>query len=206
MNKKRVFNVGVVTMLIIAAILGMGYVAVISGAVFSLMPNPPKPEIAYGEFPFRLTYELNGEIITVEDMAICEFDGYGERSTAGQSRKWKTYLKSRVAGLIPTNEKGRETGFAWITLLDLRNDDVFDDFGHKVLELYFFGGNGHYYMGDDLGNHDRDAQGFNYVSYHYQNADGTTGGSSYKPDVAFERFGIKLISWEPSSPIVNTFK
>ena len=42
-----------------------------------LSPDPPMPEITYGEFPFRLVYELNGEQIVIEDIIICEFDGFG---------------------------------------------------------------------------------------------------------------------------------
>lgn len=61
-----------------------------------LMPNPPKPTVCYEEFPFTLTYELNGEVKTIKDAAICEFDGYHKRTEAGQSRKWITYLKSEM--------------------------------------------------------------------------------------------------------------
>ncbi len=33
-------------------------------------PNPPKPEITHGEFPFELVYEIDGEIITVKDTYV----------------------------------------------------------------------------------------------------------------------------------------
>jgi hypothetical protein len=60
------------------------------GALFS--PNPPLPEIRYGEFPFRLEYEINGERFIMEDTVVCEFDGIGVDGGRGKYLKWKTYL------------------------------------------------------------------------------------------------------------------
>ena len=37
-------------------------------------PAPPAPEITYGEFPFRLEYEIEGERFVIEDTLIAEFD------------------------------------------------------------------------------------------------------------------------------------
>jgi len=36
---------------------------------------PPEPEITYGEFPFRLEYEIDGERFVIEDVVIVEFMG-----------------------------------------------------------------------------------------------------------------------------------
>ena len=171
--------------------------------VLPYMLRPPKPKIKNGEFPFRLTYELNGETITITDTAICEFDGYGELTEAGQYREWKTHLKSENDKLILKENK---TDIVWITLLDISETNERDDFGNKILELYFFGGNGHYYMGDELGGHARSVQGFNYISYRYQNDEGKIGHSSLTTDEAFEKYRIRLISWEISEPIQNTFR
>ncbi|MDP4118427.1 MAG: hypothetical protein Q8873_04465 [Bacillota bacterium] len=207
MIKKLFIIIGIIFATLFAVALIYGFVIWFSfGGGIYFLPNPPKPAITYGEFPFKLTYELDGETKTITDVAICEFDGYGQRTEAGQSRKWKTHLKSGTDELIPANERGTETDFAWITMLDLRKDGAFDDFGHKVLELYFYGGNGHYYMGDELGGNSRAGQDFTWVDYMYQNADGTIGHSGYKANEAWEKYKIRLISWEPSSPIKNSFK
>lgn len=150
----------------------------------------PKPEITYGEFPFKLTYELNGEIKTIEDTVICEFDGFEVIGEAGKYRKWKTSLKS---------------GDERLTLLDLRPLNEVNEFGQVMLELFFSYGSGEYYMGDEqrfsLKPEIRD-----YIEYEYKSADGTTGGSSYKADVAYEKYKIRLISWEVAPPIENSFK
>ncbi len=59
-----------------------------------LGPNPPRPEITYGEFPFRLEYEINGERKVIQDTLICKFDGFGSDEGRGKYRKWKTRLAS----------------------------------------------------------------------------------------------------------------
>ena len=63
------------------------------GGVY-FIPDPPKPEITYAEFPFCLTYELNGEVIVIEDTIICEFDGYVVEGENGKYRAWSSRLKS----------------------------------------------------------------------------------------------------------------
>ena len=41
---------------------------VVSGAFAIFMPEPAEPLIKYGEFPFSITYEMNNEVITYEDV------------------------------------------------------------------------------------------------------------------------------------------
>ncbi len=172
----------------------------------AIMPNPPKPVIKYGEFPYQLTYELDGEIITIEDVAICEFDGYKPRTEAGQGRKWKIYSKSEAGTSSLYNEQGEKTDALWITLADLRDRNILDDSGNEVLELYFYGGNGHYYMDDELGSYDRNAQALTEIDYMYKTVDGKIRHSSFKAEKAYEMFKIRLISWEAAEPIQNSFK
>ena len=204
MNIKEILII--VVLLAIIMLLVFFFIWIVLWFGLAILPNPPKPEICYGEFPFMLTYELNGEIRTIKDVAICEFDGYGKRTEAGQSRKWTVYLKSESDEPFSSREQGKEMDFICVTLLDLRNDDVFDDFGHEILELYFFGGNGHYYMGDVLGGHERKAQDFDWVDYIYKTANGTIGHSAFKAEEAYNKFNIRLICWEATNPIENSFK
>lgn len=171
----------------------------------TLMPKPPKPTICYGEFPFTLVYELNGEEKVIEDVAVCEFDGYDELTEAGQNREWRTYLKSEEDNLNSAGEK-YTMGVRQIPLLDLRNSDAADDEGNKILELYFYGGNGHYYMGDPLGHKGRPPQDFERIYYMYQNENGELRYSEMSSEEALEEYHIRLISWEIEPPIENSFK
>ena len=191
----------VIKIIVMVSLAGIGFLVL---WVFnSFLFNHPKPEITYGEFPFKLTYELNGAAKTIIDTAVCEFKGYGKRSTAGQSREWSVHLLSGNDNTVSNQNK---TGFVWITLLDVRQSNDTDALGNKILELYFFGGNGHYYMNDTLGHQDRKAQELDYVNYFYQKSDGTTGHSSLTAEDAWERYKIRLIKWEISPPIQNYFK
>ena len=188
--KHIVLGSSIAIILIIIAVV-LFYLTVISGAIFSFGQNPPKPEIVYGEFPFRLTYELDGKMKVIEDTVVCEFDGFYDSGSAGKYRKWKSYLKS---------------GNQRITLLDLRSLNETNELGQKMLELFFFYGSAEYYMDDELGGNKRAGEISTWVDYMYQTTDGTIGESAYKADEAWEKYKIKLISWEPSSPIQNSFK
>ena len=156
---------------------------------FNFLLNVPEPEIKYGEFPCALAYEVDGEIKTIEDIIVCEFDGFKVVGEAGKYRKWKTYLKS-----------GNED----MTLLDLRPLNEKNEFGHTMLEFFFSYGNAEYYMGDTQRKsipHIAD-----YVEYKYQTVDGNIGGSAYSNEEAYEKYKIRLISWEAAPPIENEFK
>ena len=45
----------------------------------------------------------------------------------------------------------------------------------------------------------------NVVEYKYLKEDGNYGVSTFDSEEAYERFGIRLISWECASPISNKF-
>lgn len=40
-----------------------------------LFDRPSKPEVTYGEFPFELVYEYNGEQFTINETIVCEYEG-----------------------------------------------------------------------------------------------------------------------------------
>jgi len=170
-----------VLILSLALALIIGYFAFPWLAIFifgQLEPNPPRPEIAYGEFPLRLEYEINGQRMVVEDTLICEFDGFGWNEGVGKYRKWKQRLAS-----------GNET----IILLKV----------DETKFIFYPPGSAQYYMGD----------GKDYVKYNdlfpdaiIQETDGEfTSTRTIAADELFEKYKIRLISWEPSTPIQNRF-
>lgn len=59
-----------------------------------LSPNPPAPEITYGEFPFRLEYRIEDEVYVVEDVIVCEYDGVDWNEGVGKHRIWKGTFKN----------------------------------------------------------------------------------------------------------------
>jgi len=144
-----------------------------------LSPDPPKPVVRYGEFPFRLEYEVDGERFVVEDTIICEFDGVGWNEGIGKYREWKSHLAS--------DQKER----AILITVDAR------------VKIYCFVGSAEYYMNDEKYPEQRPLTPRVYdvklnswdmnIYFHSQ-------------EEIFDYYGIKLVCWEFSEPIVNSFK
>lgn len=185
---KKITIIIVICAIIFILLVVLLFIAAFGG--FNFLLSVPDPQIKYGEFPCKLTYEINGEIKTVEDTIICEFDGYEVLGESGKYRKWKSHLKS-----------GNEE----IVLLDLRNRNEKNEFGHTMLELFFYWGSAEFYMGDYESGRAREAQDFNWIEYKYKTDENQIGGSGYKADEAFEKYAIKLIKWEIAEPIENSF-
>ena len=169
--------------IIATAIFAMGvvFVAGLPGLIlyFGIMMEeaPPKPEITYGEFPFEVTYEIDGETITVKDIYVCEYDGIGANAT-GKYRLWKGYIKS--------------TGEEDLVLLTDGN-----------LKLVCALGWPSYYMGDSYLSGEEFTP---YIYYEiYPNEFGGTSSGVMDIEPILEKYKIKLISWELSEPIENSF-
>ena len=142
-------------------------------------PNPPLPEITYGEFPFRLEYEINGERIVIEDTVICKFDGVGV-DVFGKHLKWKRYLAS---------------GIEWVTLYYI--DDL--------KSIRFITGSAQYYLGEYEKEGEDIADDKIYI-YEKPNSGIIPAGKLISLDELRDIYGITIISWQPSPPIESTFK
>lgn len=142
-----------------------------------LSPNPPKPEITYAEFPFEVVYEIDGETITINDVYVCEFDGFGWNEGVGKHRKWKGYIKS----------SGEEE------LLLLKDGDL--KFAISV-------GSPKYYMSDPDCAYSENTPSIYYIKREF-------GGIAYGVlgiEPMLEQYKLKLVSWEFSKPIKNSFE
>ena len=153
--------------------------------------NIPEPSITYGEFAIKIEYKLNGKDMILEDVIICEYDGKETIGVAGTYRKWKTRLKS-----------GRER----LTLLDLRDQKIVDEWGDEVLEFFFYFGNGEYYMGDSEKSRQRgpnfDAKMVDYL----KNVNGKEAYSAMSKEDVLEKYNLSIISCQISKPIKNTLR
>lgn len=140
-------------------------------------PSPPKPQIRWGEFPFRLEYKLNDELIVIEDTVIANYKGINHFSNSGKHRKWKQYLAS---------DKKE------VNVLLLQLDD-----GSQL--YYNVGGAGYYMEGGQKAPNTYES--FNSV---YMQTNGNQ--RLVRPEELLNDFGIELIKWEESPPIENSFK
>lgn len=179
-------NLGIISLLIIILITliwVMPWLVLMIGGYFSYSPKSPK--ITYSEFPICLEYEIDGQYNKVEDVLICEFDGFGFNEGNGKFRKWKACLKS-----------GRNR----ITLL--KNENI---------EIYYFPvkydsrlsgvlmGDIVYYPGsiDDT---------FPDAWYTSNFEEKTVNDYIIDADAMKDNYNLKLIKWKCPQPIENEFK
>ena len=182
---KIVIVVVILSGIVVVLLLCIPWLVLMIGGYLSA--NPPAPQATHGEFPFRLEYEIYGERFIVEDTLICDFAGFGFSTGKGEKfRKWKTQL---------------ESGNNRITLL--KADGI---------EIFFFpvktdSSLGGFFMGDNR-------------KYHPGNENSTFPNALYTTDFdnkqvnayiisaedMWERYNLRLISWEITPPIQNTFE
>lgn len=185
--KGKIFLIIGIVLLSVIILVGAFYLFVLSGAIFMFNSNPPAPEITYGEFPIKVTFEINGEIKVIEDTVICEFDGFENLGSAGKYRKWKAYLKSG-------NER--------LTLLHVENTEI-------PFEISVSYGQPDYYMGDlryeSKEEYEKKMMDDRYLGY-TQWENGVQTGCSIPKEEVWEKYKLKLLSWKIKPPIKNTFK
>ena len=175
--KKLIIGIGIIVG--IPILLFVLFVAFLV-ALHIFTPNPPKPEITYAEFPFEVVYEIDGEIITVTDVYVCEFDGFSiSKASSVKQREWNGYIKS--------------TGEEYLILLEDGN-----------LTFACSLGGPKYYMSDpSMPTYENTPTIFYIIS-----PDETGGTTSGVGDIEplLEQYKIKLISWKLADPIQNSFE
>jgi len=179
-------------LLIFIFIIIVAYLMLVSGVIYALtIPSPAKPEIKYGEFPFTITCELNGEEYTVEDVVICKYDGIKNISDSELGRCWKSYLQSDT-------ERTSE-----VLLLLIEDGDI-------TYELSSYYGDPAHYMGDYTYQSDYYSTSRLYdceqvILYQWEN-DKRTFGEKITQEESMERFGFRIVEKQFSQPIENTFR
>lgn len=168
----------IIVIIIMFLVVSMPWILLIIGG--QLSPNPPSPQIQHGEFPFRLEYEIDGQKFEVEDVLICDFDGFGFSEGSGKKfRKWKSKLKS---------------GNTRITLLEV-----------KGIEIYYPVGGAMFYMGDP-DNLLKSATIFPDAYYTSNFDDSTVNDYIISADEMWGKYKLRLVNWEISPPIENNFR
>ncbi len=140
--------------------------------------NIPEPQIKEKEFPFEIVYEIDGEPVTINDVYVCEFDGFDWNEGVGKHRKWKGYIKS----------SGEEE------LIIFEDDDL--KFAVSI-------GSPEYYMNDPDCSYSE-----NIPSIYYIKSNEFDGGSSGIMEIEslLEQYKLKLICWNLPEPIQNSFE
>lgn len=153
--------------------------------LFSLLlgcsKKPDKPVNQYGEFPFKLVYEVNGERIEIEDVLVVEHLEQDWNEGSGTYNKWNTFHK-----------KGTKTENC--TTLDL-----YECGGIGGTTITLFLGSCEYYMGLD--------ETIASIYKLYEINPGDIVISSQKEfrvitdEELYDKFGIKIIEKSVSTPL-----
>jgi len=168
-------------------------------------PTPPEPINTYGEFPFRLVYEVDGEQFTVEDVLVCEFDGRGEN---GKSIIWKGRMLSNDK---PASYYGRwllsgegeyqsPLGFAFVLL---EADKSISD----SQNIYYDLGNCEYYLGYQAPDGYSPGLSFRYFDsnefkeFNESRKTSKVNGFVIEEDVLWEQYKIRIIEVNFAEPL-----
>lgn len=135
-----------------------------------------KPVVKYAEFPFELTYEVNGNEITIDDIFVCKYDGLGCDEGNGFFRKWKGYIKG--------------TGEERIVIYEVGGTTIFTSVANPA-----------YLMGDKK--YETPYEPRIYMEFEGSGNGKTTGLAS---EDLCEQYGIRITSWTCPEPIENEFK
>ncbi|MBR2938165.1 MAG: hypothetical protein IKB80_06730 [Oscillospiraceae bacterium] len=166
MKNKKLF---LPTIILVVAILAIAAYSIISSIA-------KKPTVTEGEFPFSITYELNGERVTIEDVYKVHYvrnDGYADT----KSRVYAGELKS----------SGEDD-----TLYTLKKDE------NTRVELW-----SHFYADYLMGDTEYDYfddEPFEPRIYYYDAQE-----TEYHDEETLSAQGVKLISFEYPAPIENSF-
>ena len=140
----------------------------------------PVPEVKEGRFNFSVTYLINGEEKNYSGVYICKYEGI-HVTLVGSSRMWNGYIEGT-------------DNWGLIAIQDTNDDGViYIDFGFYP----------QYFMSDTEYN-DQIPQPNLLVEYINEE----TGGISFLSDEEeiFEKYGVKIISYDYAEPIENRFE
>lgn len=202
-NVKRCVLIAVISFLVLFIVtFPFSYLILGSYIYYLFEPCPPEPAVKYGEFPFQLKYEINGKEITVEDTVVFEFDGFKRTSTGLRHRRWKSYLKNNNAEWYSDNTDVQPFSEVEVVLLKI----------DEKTRVCFLLGSASYYMNDISYNgaeEDQEFYRFPEANYSINKIDYDGNEILYRPRVGvnelWEKYKIKLLSWEHSEPIKNEF-
>lgn len=152
-------------------------VAILATAVYSVVSSiAQKPTITEQEFPFSITYELNGETVTINDVYAVRYSGnggYTDTKNRIYTGKIGALEENTTYWIIQQDKDGRielNTNFYPDYLM---GDPEYDYFDYEVFEPQIF-----YYDSEEI---------------------------EYADEETLTAQGVKLISWEYPAPIENSF-
>ena len=165
---KRIISILLLTAALVSMLAGCGLAL-------------PAPEIKNGEFDVTVTYEVNGEVKTLDLVYVCKYGGVGYTLEGEVYRSWsghfKGYDEGDVIDVIDTEDGGKVyLCFHIYAEYFMGEPDYIDNFAPWVaVERLYYDENG-----DEMIDYDQD-------------------------EIA-ENYGVRVIGIEYDEPIQNIFK
>lgn len=158
-----------------AIILIVAIFAVAASSIISSIAQ--KPTITEGEFPFSITYELDGKTVTIEDVYKVRYvrnDGYADTKTRVYEGALKSSGEDQTLYLLKSDDRTRIELLTHFYPDYLMGDSEYEYFEEEPFEPRIY-----YYDADETEYHDEET---------------------------LAKQGVKLISFTYPTPIENSFK
>ncbi len=193
---KALLIVGI-TLAWIIAFLGVIVISpFVIGVVFYFLPVYDAPEITYAEFPTKIVYEIDGEEITYEDVYICKYKATYNNFELGAEREWEGHFKNTGKQHIVLDSNFRYELRCYIGSPKKYMGDFYEWIDEETIRNYEF--TPYLYI------YDKFALVSNFLFM--QDLEEELDYEEHA-DIFPEPYNnIKLIDWELSRPIVNSFE
>ena len=197
MKKKKILAIaGAALMLACAPVLG-GCEQTVEKVLIGVLTGfakAPDPTVKEGRFNFSVTYEVDGEVVTVSGAYVCEFEEAGWLLD-GWYVHWNEYIEDSELA----NRLEQTRGYLLLKTID--DGEIYLDLNLSAKQ----------FMGDPYFDNNYDTDEPIAVTprlfIDYSEAKYDEIGESYSEDVAvLESYGVKVISYEYDAPIENTYK
>ena len=144
-------------------------VAILATAAYSVIRSIAfKPNVTEGEFPFSITYELDGEKVTIKDVYKAHYvrnDGYADTKSRIYDGELESSGEEGTAYILKKDENGRIELLTHFYPDYLMGDTEYDYFDDKAFEPRIY-----YYDSEETEYHDEEtlsAQGVKLISFEY---------------------------------------
>ncbi len=175
-------------------------------------PSGPEPQVWSAEFPFTLSYTVDGVPVTVQDTMNCWFFGYMWNSEGkGSHREWHdSYGDRRNHGQLLYQQEDVEEyydGTQWVQLAG--NVEGWDEEKQYDLKIRMWIGDPAYYMGDA----EEPSEDYPHVAvgvYEHGIGHRLVGKTLYGEEIydspILDAYGVQITDWEiTADPIENSF-
>ena len=193
--KRKKLKITLFATLVIPVVL-TGILAIpwmIFGIGTMIVPNPSRPTLTEGRFPFIVEYSILGEPQVLEGVFIAEFDGF-TRSGTDRLRVWKGWIEGTDSSLlhIPIDDYRRlniNLGTARFYMGDGDRGMIFPNFSVTLFRTA-------------ISNRDLSKMNTANILAIYHTTQSTVNFTN-RLDILYEEYGIQILRYEFSEPILN---